>query len=96
MTQLFDTHKFLFTLNYNKEIKNHTVEFVDKDNNKKTIKLEKIDIGTSPISCKLYDQEGNRYLIPFIRINKIFKNKELVWDNSDANKENVKIIKGYK
>jgi len=93
---LFDTHRFLFTLNYNNNLKDHRVLFVNRENVEMTISLEKIDIGASPVSCKLYDNEGNRYLVPFVRIRKIFLKEELVWDNSDSDLSNVKVIKGYK
>lgn len=96
MPNIFDTHKFLFTLNYDGNIKDHKVTFVDRNNKEKTITLEKIEIGTSPISCKLYDTKGKRHLVLFIRIQKIFKGNELVWDNTDADTSNTKIIKGYK
>lgn len=92
---LFDTHRFLFTLNYNNQIKEHKVLFVNRDNVETIIELEKIDIGASPVSCKLYDKEGNRYLVPFVRIRKIFLKDELVWDNSDSDLSNVKVIKGF-
>lgn len=92
---IFDTHKFLFTINHNGEIKGHEVIFVDRNNNEKTIILERIEIGASPVSCKLYDTEGNRHLVLFIRIKKVFKDGQLVWDNSDVDTSNTKIIKGY-
>lgn len=93
--EIYDTHKFLFTLNYEGNAKGHEVEFIDRDNNEKKITLEKIDITSSPVSCKLYDCEGNKYLVPFIRIRRVFKDKEMVWDNSDTDLSNVKVIKGF-
>ena len=93
---LFDTHRFLFTLNYNNELKNHRVLFVNRENVEIIIELDKIDIGASPVSCKLYDKEGNRYLVPFVRIRKVFLKEELVWDNSDSDLSNVKVIKSWK
>ena len=93
--EIFDTHKFLFTLNYENRIKGHEVIFVDRDNKEKKIILEKIEIGTSPVSCKLFDDKGNRYLVPFIRIRKVFLQGQMVWDNSDSDLSGVKVIKGF-
>lgn len=93
--EVFDTHKFLFTLNHNKNIEGHIVLFIDRDNNEKKIELSKIEIGSSPVSCKLFDKDNNRYIVPFIRILKIFYKDELVWDNSETDRSNIKVIKGY-
>lgn len=96
MVQNFDTHKFLFTLKYEKNILGHEVEFLDRNNELFKIILKDIQISSSPVSCKLFDENGKRYLVPFIRIRRIFKQGELVWDNSTNDLTNVKVIKGYK
>ncbi len=93
---VFDTHRFLFTLNYNDNLKDHKILFLNRDNVETIIELKKIDIGASPVSCKLYDKEGNRHLVPFVRIRKIFLKEELVWDNSDSDLSNVKVIKSWR
>lgn len=93
--EIYNTHKFLFTLYYEGNIKGHKVTFIDRDNKEKTIDLDKIDIGASPVSCKLYDKEGNRYLVPFIRIREVHFQGQLVWDAKDTDLSNVKVIKGY-
>ena len=95
MTEVFNTHKFLFTINYEGRIKDHEVLFTDRDNQEKKIKLSKIEIGASTVSCKLFDEDNVRYLVPFIRIKKIYFEGKLVWDNSDVDTSNVKVIKGY-
>lgn len=92
---VFDTHKFLFTLNYENSIDGHKVTFENRNNEIQQIELEKIEIGASPVSCKLFCKNGKRYLVPFIRIKKIYKGDELVWDNSDADTSNVNVIKGF-
>lgn len=93
----FDTHKFLFTLNYEGSVEGYKVFFVDRDNVEKDIILQKIEIGASPVSCKLFDKDGKKIAVPFIRIKKIFKEDGgLVWDNSDTDLSNVRVIKGYK
>ena len=92
---LYDTHKFLYTLFYEGRIQGHEVQFIDRDKEEKTITLKDIEIGASPVSCKLYSKEGNRYIVPFVRIRKVFSNGELVWDNSEVDFSNTKVIKGY-
>jgi len=92
---LFDTHKFLYTLNYEKNAKGHKIIFTNKKGKKETIILEKIEIGTSPVSCKLHDTNGKRHIVPFYSIQFIYKGDELVWEGSTENKK-VKIIKGHK
>lgn len=92
---VYDTHKFLFTLFHEGRIENHEVIFLDRSGKEKTIILKDIEIGSSPVSCKLYCKEGNRHIVPFMRIRKIFKDKELVWDNSEADLSNTTVIKGY-
>ena len=94
--QIYDTHKFLYTLFYENKIKNHEVTFIDRNSEEKTIVLKDIEISSSPISCKLYDLNNNKYLVPFLRIRKIFKGNEMVWDNTQTDLSNTKIIKGYK
>ena len=94
--QIYNTHAFLFTLNHENKIKNHRIIFIDRDEKTKEILLDKIEISSSPISCKLYDKEGNRYIVPFIRIREVFKGEELVWDGKDTDISNARIIKGYK
>lgn len=92
----FDTHKFLFTLNYQNDIKDHIIEYEDKDLKIKKIKISKINISPSPITCQIYDQNDKKHIIAFIRIKKIYKKNKLVWDNSENKTDNLKIIKGYK
>jgi hypothetical protein len=97
MTQVFDTHKFLYTLNYENDIKDLTVIFIDKTGEEKSIKLKEIDIGTSPISCTLIDEDNKKYRTPFLKIRKVLKNKtELIWDNTDVDLSKTKTIKAYK
>lgn len=93
---IFDTHKFLYTINHDGDLKGKKVIYVDKHNMEKTIILERIEIGASPVSCKLYDIEGNRHLVLFIRIKKVYDGEQLIWDNSDVDLSDTKIIKGYK
>lgn len=92
----FDTHKFMYTLFHEGRVKGHTVEFIDRDNNLKKIELDSIEIGASPVTCKLYDINKKRYIVPFIKIRQVFFEKELVWDSTETDISNVKVIKGYK
>lgn len=95
MVQVFDTHKFLFTLNYENKIEDLSIIFIDKSGNEKQIELKKIIIGTSPISCKLFDKDDNCYTVAFLRIRKVLKKGELIWDNTDVDLSNFKTIKGF-
>jgi len=95
MVEIFNMHKFLYSLNYGGNIKGHKVLFTNRNNEEKEIILDKIEIGTSHISCKLVDNKGNKYQVPFIRIKKVFLKDELVFDNTDIDTSNSKIIKGY-
>ena len=93
---VFDTHKLLYTLNYENSAKGHKVIFTNRKDEEQSIILERLEIGTSPVSCKLYDDEGNRHIVPFMRVKFIYKDNELVWDNCDNEAaKKVKIIKGY-
>lgn len=92
---IFNTHKFLFTLNYEGAIRGHKVLFINRNNEEQEIILESIEIGTSTVSCKLFDDQGKRHLVPFMRIRKIFLGEEMVWDATDTDMSNIKVIKGY-
>ena len=41
---VFDTHKFLFTLNYEEKAKGHTITFENRDNQMQEIELQSIEI----------------------------------------------------
>jgi len=95
--ELFNTHKFFYTLNHNKNIKGKKVIFLDRENNEKSVIIERIEIGTSPISFRLYDTNENRHTILFIKIREVFdENNNLIWDSKNIDLSNVKTIKGYK
>ena len=51
--------------------------------------------GIGYYSCKLFDDQGVRYIVPFIRILKVYKDNVLVWDNSDIDLSNSKVIRGF-
>ncbi len=93
---VFDTHKFFYTLNYQKKIEGLEVFFLDKSSNEISIKLSKIEIGTSPVSCNLFDEDGKRYRVPFLKIRKVLDDGELAWDNTDVKHNNSKTIPGWK
>jgi len=96
MVEIFNLHKFLFSINYEGSIEGYSVLFIDRNNEKKEIKLSKIEISSSHVSCKLFDEKDKMYIVPFLRIEKVFENGELAFDNSDVDRSNVKIIKGFK
>lgn len=93
---VFDTHKFFYTLNHKNMIKGLKVFFIGKEGKEISINLSKIEIGTSPISCNLFDENLKRYRVPFLKIRKVLKGKELVWDNSDIDISNSKTIEAFK
>ena len=91
---VFNTHKFFFTLNHDGTIKGKKVIFLDRNNEEKTVIVDRIEIGTSPISFRLFDKEGNRHTILFIKIREVFDEKdELVWDSKDIDLSQVRTIK---
>ena len=92
---IYTTHKFLFTLEHEGQIKDHRVQFINREGNEEEITLDRIEIGASTISCKMYSDKGVRYVVPFLKIRKIFKYGELVWDATDTDLSDVKTIKGY-
>ena len=96
MVDLFDTHKFLFTLNYEKRIKGHKVIFEDRDGEEKEAVIDKIDIGTSPIKCKIHEENGISHTVAYLRIREIYLGEELVWTNEKDPNKTVKVIKGHK
>lgn len=92
--QVFNTHKFFYTLNHEGTIKGKKVIFLDRNNEQKKVEVERIEIGTSPISFRLYDTNGNRHTILFIKIREVFdEQNNLVWDSKDVDLSNVTTIK---
>ncbi len=92
--QLFNTHKFFFTLNHEGTIKGKKVKFLDRSNKLQTAVVERIEIGTSPISFRLFEKDGTRHTILFIKIREVFdQNDELVWDSTEVDLSNVRTIK---
>ena len=91
----FDTHKFLFTLFYEGRIKGHRIVYVDKNNCERSVEIAGIEIGASPISCRVTDLEGKNHRIMFVRIKEVWFEKDRVWENTDFNLEDVRVIKGY-
>ena len=96
MVDVFDTHKFLFSLNYENEISGIEVFFIDNKGKEKRIKVKNIKIGNSPISCTFIDVNEIKYRVPFLKIRKILDKKgKLIWDNTDNDLSNVKTISGF-
>lgn len=93
--EIYNTHKFLFTLHYENRIKGHKIKFIDRDNEEKTIEVDRLEIGASTVSCKIFDSKGNRHLVPFLKIREIYLEDELVWDSKEVDISNIKVIKGY-
>ena len=92
--QLFNTHKFFYTLNHEGTIQGKKVKFLDRSNELKTVIIDRIEIGTSPISFRLFDTEGTRHTILFIKVREVFdQNDELVWDSTEIDLSHVRVIK---
>jgi len=92
----FDTHKFLYTLFHEGRIEGHEVLFLDRENNEQRVEVKSIEIGASPVTCKIFDKNDKSYRIPYIRIRKVFFQGQMVWDNTGTDLGDAKIIKGYK
>jgi hypothetical protein len=96
MTLVYNTHKFLYTLYHEGNIKGKKVIYIDSDNKEKEVIINDIKITNSPISCKIIDNSGKEHKIMFFKVKKVFdENGELIWEN-EVNLDNVKVIKGYK
>lgn len=96
MDDLFDTHKFLFTLSYENRFQGHKIEYLEKDNTSKLIEIKELIVNTSPVSCRVITPEDTKLAIAYMRILKIYDSKdELVWDASDKDISKMKIIGGY-
>ncbi|MFW5704439.1 MAG: hypothetical protein ACOCXG_01225 [Nanoarchaeota archaeon] len=95
MVEVYNTHMFMYALKSDAELKKHFVIFLNRENKEIKIKIEKLEVKSSPLSCKIWDFEGKKHLVPYIRIRKILKGNELVWDSTDVDLDNVKVIKGY-
>jgi hypothetical protein len=94
MVEIFNTHKFFYTLNYEGTIQGKKVIFLDRNNEEKTVIIDRIEIGTSPISFRIFDAEGNRHTILFIKIREVLDDKgKQVWDSKDIDLSHVRTIK---
>lgn len=92
--EVFNTHKFFYTLNYEGNIKGKRVVFLDRSNEEKSAIIDRIEIGTSPISFRLFDTENNRHTILFIKVREVYDaENQLVWDSKDIDLSNVRTIK---
>lgn len=92
---VYDTHKFLFTLNHEGKIQDHTLYVSDSRVGEYKIQIKEIEIGASPVSFRVIDKEGKRHVLPFVKIKKVEFNGEIVWINETENNPNLKIIEGY-
>lgn len=96
MDDLFDTHKFLFTLSYENRSKGHKIEYLDKNNNILKVQIKELIVNTSPVSCRVITPDDKKIAIGYLRVVKIYnENDELVWDMSDKEISHVKVIGGY-
>lgn len=94
--EVFDTHKFLYSLNYDRGLEGLTVIYLDNNGEKKEIKVKSGEIGNTPVSCRLYDENGERYIVAYAKIIKIYDNGELAWDPGEPDQSSINVVEGYK
>lgn len=94
--KFFNTHSFFYTLKESQDYKGIKIEFQNKDGKIESVIIEDLEVSSKPISCKVYDKEKTKHIIPFVRVEKVYKGNELIWDNTNNKKQDVKVIKGYK
>ena len=93
---IFDTHKFLFTLHYEKRAKGHSIEYIDKNEKDQIVEIKELIVNTSPISCRVITPQNEKISIIYVRIRKIYDtSKKVVWDMSDTKITKAKVIQGY-
>ncbi len=91
MDEIFDTHKFLYTIFYKKEFEGYKF-LIFRDNREVMVEILKFEVNAKPIVCRIYDKEGKKYTLPLQFVRKVFLHDELVWDNTDSDISNIKII----
>lgn len=94
---VFDTHSFLFTLQDNNEnIEDYIIQYFLSSDKVEDIKIKSIEVGASPLSCKVITIDNEKRTLKYLRIKKIYNSyEELIWDNSDTKLGNAKIVGGY-
>lgn len=94
---VFDTHSFLFTLQENNEnIENYVIEYINSSNIIENVSIKKLQVGASPLSCKVTTTEDEEKTLKYLRVRKVFNREgELIWDNSEKNLDDIKVIRGY-
>lgn len=94
---VFNTHSFLFTLQDDKiNTLGYTLEYYISPDKNEIITIKKIEVTTSRLSFKVITNENKKISLQYMRVLKIFnKNKELIWDDSEKDLSNIKVIEGY-
>ena len=94
---VFNTHSFLFTLQDDKiDTSGYIIEYYISPQKSECIQIKNIEITISRLSFKVITQNNDKITLQYMRVLKIFnKNKELIWDDSEKDLSNVKIIEGY-
>ena len=96
MEDLFDTHKFLFTLAYEKRFIDHKIEYLDNKNELQKVEIKELIVNTSPVSCRVITPDDKKFAIAYLRVVKVYdSNDEIVWDNSENDNSNTRVIEGY-
>ena len=95
---VFNTHSFLFTLQDDKvNTSGYIIEYYISPQKNEEITIEDIEITTSRLSFKVITSENKKVTLQYMRVLRIFnQDKELVWDDSEKDLSNIKVIQGYR
>ncbi|MCH8519785.1 MAG: hypothetical protein LAT82_03440 [Nanoarchaeota archaeon] len=94
---VFNTHSFLFTLQDDKvNTSGYIIEYYSSPQEKEEIIIKDIEITISRLSFKVVTLDNKKITLQYMRVLRIFNaNKELIWDDSEKDLSNIKIINGY-
>ena len=90
--EVFTTHSFMYNLYLNNEAKGKKIVYISKENKEEEVIIDSIDLGPSSLKCKIKTDQNQELTLPFIRIRKVFDGDEMIWDNSQTDLSNIKVI----
>ncbi|MFT4244831.1 MAG: hypothetical protein ACMXYB_05250 [Candidatus Woesearchaeota archaeon] len=94
---VFNTHSFLFTLQCDKiNTSGYIIEYYISPEKSEEITVLDIEITISRLSFKITTPDNKKMTLQYMRVLRIFnQKKELIWDDSEKDLSNIKVIKGY-
>ena len=94
---VFNTHSFLFTLqDDNVNTSGYIIEYYISPEKNEEITILDIEITISRLSFKVITPDNKKITLQYMRVLKIFnKDGELIWDDSEKDLSNIKVIEGY-